>query len=91
MDTACLGLGFIISVDIYTLIEPFYKLHVTFVALFYKETKNEIYFQYGSKSKEDDEAMDSSFKQLFRKLAGVVSRMFLFCQFLFVAPFVIMI
>lgn len=35
---------------------------------------SEIYFQYLSNSKEDDEAMDSSFKQLFMKLAGVVSK-----------------
>ena len=29
--------------------------------------------QYSSQSKEDNDAMDSSFKQLFLKLAGVVS------------------
>ena len=35
---------------------------------------SEIYFQYVSNSKEEDEAMDASFKQLFMKLAGVVSK-----------------
>ncbi|XP_068684046.1 calpain-9-like isoform X1 [Montipora foliosa] len=34
-------------------------------------SREERHSRYGSKSKEDDEAMDSSFKQLFRKLAGV--------------------